>query len=327
MKTPAMDDIIAPVRQDLKLYEREFDSALHHQVKLINTIGKFLIRSKGKHVRPVITLLAAHVCQQPTDNTYRAAAMVELLHLATLIHDDVVDEAKYRRGYPALNRIWKNKLSVLMGDYILSKSLIYMIRLRSFEALEVISETAEKLSAGEILQIEKSLKRSLTEAVYFDMVSQKTASLMSTAAELGAITSTGELADRERMKQYGLNLGIAFQLKDDLFDFLGSEASLGKDMGADVKRNMMTLPVLHVLDQGDGTLKRKLRRILKQARTSSSALQEANRLLEHHGGFAYTREKIDEYSQRAAEALDSYPDSPAKQSLLDLVHFNKMRNK
>ena len=173
--------IIEPIFDDIKLFEKEFKEALHSEVRLINLVGKYIIRHKGKHIRPVLTILASRVCGQPTLNSYKAAAMIELLHIATLIHDDVVDEAEKRRGFLSINRIWKNKISVLMGDFILSKALINMVGLKDFAALQLIADTAEKLAAGEILQIEKSLTRSMTEKVYYEMIYKKTASLISTS--------------------------------------------------------------------------------------------------------------------------------------------------
>ena len=195
--------IIEPIFDDIKLFEKEFKEALHSEVRLINLVGKYIIRHKGKHIRPVLTILASRVCGQPTLNSYKAAAMIELLHIATLIHDDVVDEAEKRRGFLSINRIWKNKISVLMGDFILSKALINMVGLKDFAALQLIADTAEKLAAGEILQIEKSLTRSMTEKVYYEMIYKKTASLISTSCELGAITSTGKDNDRKAMITYG----------------------------------------------------------------------------------------------------------------------------
>ena len=220
--------ITRPIFDDIKLFEEEFKNALHSEVRLINMIGKYIIHHKGKHIRPILTILSSRVCGQPTLNSYRAAAMIELLHIATLIHDDVVDEAEKRRGFPSINRVWKNKIAVLMGDFILSKTLINMVRLKDFAALQLIADTAEKLAAGEILQIEKSLTRSMTEEVYYDMIYQKTASLISTCCELGAITSTGKDKDRLAMINYGTKLGMAFQVKDDLFDILGNEKTTGK---------------------------------------------------------------------------------------------------
>ena len=208
-----LKQITQPIIEDVKIFQKEFENALNSEVRLINTISKYMIKNKGKNIRPILTILSARLCGEPTINSYRAAAMMELLHIATLIHDDVVDDATLRRGRPSINRVWKNKLSVLMGDFILSKALINMIGLKDFDALEQISSTAEKLSAGEILQIEKSITRSMTEDVYFEMISQKTASLIATSCELGAITTTKKEKDRQATFSFGENLGMAFQIK------------------------------------------------------------------------------------------------------------------
>ena len=232
----SLQRITRPILDDIKLFEVEFKNALKSDVTLINMIGRYIIFRKGKFIRPILTILASRVCGEPSLNSYRAAAMIELLHIATLIHDDVVDEAEKRRGFPSINRVWKNKIAVLMGDFILSKTLINMVGLKDFAALQLIANTSEKLAAGEILQIEKSLSGSMTENVYYDMIYQKTASLISTCCELGAITSTGKDKDRIAMINYGTKLGMAFQIKDDLFDILGNENSTGKKIGADVKK-------------------------------------------------------------------------------------------
>ena len=240
-----LKQITAPILDDIKIFQQEFENALKSEVRLINSITKYMIRNRGKNIRPILTILSARLCGEPTLNSYRAAAMMELLHIATLIHDDVVDDATMRRGNPSINQVWKNKISVLMGDFILSKALINMIGIKDFDALEQISKTAEKLSAGEILQIEKSITKSMTEDVYFDIINQKTASLIATSCELGAITTSKTDQDRKATFNFGQNLGMAFQIKDDLFDLLGKESDTGKNSGGDVKRNLMTLPLIY----------------------------------------------------------------------------------
>jgi len=251
--------------------------------------------------------------------------MIELLHIATLIHDDVVDEAEKRRGFPSINRVWKNKIAVLMGDFILSKTLINMVGLKDFAALQLIADTAEKLAAGEILQIEKSLTRSMNEDVYFDMIYQKTASLISTSCELGAITSTGKDSDRNAMVTYGTKLGMAFQVKDDLFDLLGSEQQTGKDLGADVKRNMVTLPLIHSYENLTRTETRQVKKILGLKKKSKSDLNTLKDIVNDAGGFTYAEQKIDEFNHQALDAISHYPDSPYKQSMVDLISFNAQR--
>ena len=317
--------ITDPIFDDIKLFEKEFRNALHSEVRLINLVGKYILRHKGKHIRPVLTILASRVCGQPTLNSYRAAAMIELLHIATLIHDDVIDEAEKRRGFPSINRVWKNKIAVLMGDFILSKTLINMVGLKDFSALQLIADTAEKLASGEILQIEKSLTRSMTEDVYFDMIYQKTASLISTSCELGAITSTGEEQDRKAMVTYGTKLGMAFQVKDDLFDLLGSENKTGKDIGADVKRNMVTLPLIYTYKKLSKLETRQVKKILSLKKKSRTNLNDLKEIVHGAGGFNYAQQKIDEFNNQALDAIVPYPDSPYKQSMVDLVSFNTHR--
>jgi len=318
-------EITAPILDDIKIFQDEFENALKSEVRLINSISKYMIRNKGKNIRPILTILSARLCGEPTLNSYKAAAMMELLHVATLIHDDVVDEATLRRGKPSVNRVWKNKLSVLMGDFILSKALINMIGLKDFEALEQISSTAEKLSAGEILQIEKSITRSMTEDVYFEMIGQKTASLIATSCELGAITTTKREDDRLATYSFGQNLGMAFQIKDDLFDLLGSESDTGKNGGGDVKQNMITLPLIFAKANMSRLDYRQLKKLLKTKKKNRSTLNEISGIVEEAGGIDYAKKKLDDFSELALQAINSYPDSDFKKSLVDLVAFNSSR--
>jgi len=322
-----LKQITAPIIDDIKIFQQEFENALKSEVRLINSISKYMIRNRGKNIRPILTILSARLCGEPTLNSYRAAAMMELLHIATLIHDDVVDDATMRRGKPSINQVWKNKISVLMGDFILSKALINMIGIKDFDALERISNTAEKLSAGEILQIEKSITKSITEDVYFDMINQKTASLIATSCELGAITTTKEEQDRQATFNFGENLGMAFQIKDDLFDLLGSESDTGKDGGGDVKKNMITLPLIFSYSNMSKTENRQLKKLLGTKKKSRKILSDIRGMIEVSGGFDYARKKLDEYSNRAIDAISIYPDSAVKQSLSDLVAFNAHRVK
>jgi octaprenyl-diphosphate synthase len=318
-------EITAPISDDIKVFQDEFENALKSEVRLINSISKYMIRNRGKNIRPILTILSARLCGEPTLNSYKAAAMMELLHVATLIHDDVVDEATLRRGKPSVNRVWKNKLSVLMGDFILSKALINMIGLKDFEALEQISSTAEKLSAGEILQIEKSITRSMTEDVYFEMIGQKTASLIATSCELGAITTTKREDDRLATYSFGQNLGMAFQIKDDLFDLLGSESDTGKNGGGDVKQNMITLPLIFAKANMSRLDYRQLKKLLKTKKKNRSTLNKISGIVEEAGGIDYAKKKLDDFSELALQAIDSYPDSDFKKSLVDLVAFNSSR--
>ncbi len=322
-----LKQITAPIIEDIKIFQQEFENALKSEVRLINSISRYMIRNRGKNIRPILTILSARLCGEPTLNSYRAAAMMELLHIATLIHDDVVDDATIRRGKPSINQVWKNKISVLMGDFILSKALINMIGIKDFDALEQISSTAEKLSAGEILQIEKSITKSMTEDVYFDMINQKTASLIATSCELGAITTSKTDQDRKATFDFGENLGMAFQIKDDLFDLLGSEHDTGKDGGGDVKKNMITLPLIFSYSHMTKSENRRLKKLLGAKTKTKNILTDIRGMIEESGGFQYARNKLDEFSNNALDAIAFYPDSPVKQSLTDLVAFNAFRVK
>ena len=322
-----LKQITAPILEDIKIFQKEFENALDSEVRLINSISKYMIRNKGKNIRPILTILSARLCGEPTLNSYKAAAMMELLHVATLIHDDVVDDATLRRGKPSVNRVWKNKLSILMGDFILSKALINMVGLRDFDALEQISITAEKLSAGEILQIEKSITRSMTEEVYFEMIGQKTASLIATSCELGAITTTKKDNDRAATHTFGQNLGLAFQIKDDLFDLLGSESDTGKNSGGDVKQNMVTLPLIFSKANMSRLEYRELKKLLRTKKKNRSIIKKISDMVEETGGIDYAKKKLDEFSELAVNAINVYPESEVKRSLIDLVAFNASRVK
>ncbi|MBT5760081.1 MAG: polyprenyl synthetase family protein [Candidatus Marinimicrobia bacterium] len=322
-----LKQITAPILDDIKIFQQEFENALKSEVRLINSISKYMVRNRGKNIRPILTILSARLCGEPTLNSYRAAAMMELLHIATLIHDDVVDDATLRRGKPSINKVWKNKISVLMGDFILSKALINIIGIRDFDALEKISNTAEKLSAGEILQIEKSITKSMTEDVYFDMINQKTASLIATCCELGAITTTKKDQDRSATFKYGDNLGMAFQIKDDLFDLLGKESDTGKNSGTDVKKNMMTLPLIFSYANMTRLENRQLKKLMGLKNKTRKNLIDIRGMVSVAGGFDYARKKLDDFSNNALDAIAIYPNSPVKQSLSDLVAFNAYRVK
>ena len=317
--------ITLPIADDLVLFQKEFEKAIKSEVRLINSISKLMIRNRGKNIRPILTILTARLCGQPSLGSYRAAAMMEMLHLATLIHDDVVDDATLRRGKPSINMIWRNKLSVLMGDFLLSKALINMIRLKDFDALEQISSTAEKLSAGEILQIEKTFTKSMDEKIYFKMIKQKTASLIATSCELGAITSTKNEKDRKAAYSFGENFGIAFQIKDDIFDLLGDEKDTGKNRGGDVKKNMITLPLIFAKKNMSKIERFHLSKLMKKKKKNKKTLNQICELVMDVGGIEYATKKIEYYSESALNSIASYPDSAVKKSLYDLVSFNVFR--
>jgi octaprenyl-diphosphate synthase len=321
-----LKQITAPILEDIKVFEQEFRDALKSEVRLVNTIGKYILRHKGKHIRPILTILASRVCgEKPSLNSYRAAVMIELLHVATLVHDDVVDDAEKRRGFPSINRAWKNKVAVLMGDFLMSKALINIVGIKDFEALMLISSTAEKMSAGEIFQIEKTITRTISETDYYNMIFQKTASLISASCELGAITVTGKEKDREAMRTYGAKLGMAFQIRDDLFDLFGKEEDIGKNVGADVKRNLMTLPVIHSYKTLSKPAAKEVKKLLNGSKKSRKNIGRLRDIVDAAGGQEYARNKMDEFGNQALDAIAEYPDSPYKQSMTELIAFNSQR--
>ncbi len=322
-----LKQITAPILDDIKIFQNEFENALRSEVRLINSITKYIVRNKGKHIRPILTILSSRICGEPTLNSYRAAAMMELLHVATLVHDDVVDEATKRRGFPSINQVWKNKVAVLMGDFLLSKALINMIGIKDFDALELISNTAEKLSAGEILQLEKSITKSMTEPIYYDMINQKTASLIATSCELGAITTSKSPEDRKAMFTYGEKLGMAFQIQDDLFDMLGKESDTGKNGGGDVKKNLMTLPLIHAYGKLGKSDSKQLKKLIAMKTKSKNTMNDIRGLIDLGNGFSYAKKQLQVYSDQALDAVFGYPDSKVKQSMIDLVAFNSVRVK
>lgn len=320
-----LSQIVAPIVEDLLIFQKEFEHALRSEVRMVNTMVRYILRSRGKHIRPILTILSAHLCGQANLDSMRAASLVELLHIATLIHDDVVDESDLRRSWPSIRRVFNNKKAVLLGDYFLSKALSYMIRLRDFRALEVLAKTAEQLSSGEILQLERALLGGMTEKIYYQMVRGKTASLFGTACELGAITATDDAAQWKNLRRYGENLGIAFQIKDDLFDLVGNKTSVGKPVAFDVKKNLRTLPLLYALKQLEPHERRRYLRVLK-SHGRRGELSKLRRIIEASGGIEYAEDRIEHFSQAALVALEPFPESDYKASLVNVVHFNAQRS-
>jgi octaprenyl-diphosphate synthase len=324
-KLTSLNKISELIKEDIKSFKIEFNHALKSDVNLIQTVSRFLIKQKGKRIRPILTMLASRVCGEPDKSTYRAAAMIELLHIATLIHDDVVDGAIKRRRIFALNRIWGNKLSVLMGDYVLSKSLAYMIKLRDFDILELISKTAEFMSSGEIIQLDYRFKRHPTEEIYFKLIHQKTASLIAAACEVGALTTSKSKQDCISMNSFGYNLGIAYQMKDDLFDLCGNEFSMGKDKGIDVKKNNLTLPVIYSFQSLPSKERKKLLSLVKLKEKSNEILHEIKYLVKIGRGFQYTEEQINRFTHLAIDSLSAFPDSKYKTAMINIAQFNQTR--
>ena len=322
----SLDDLLRPIQAELNSFQHYFENALKSHVFLINQVMKYVIAQKGKKMRPMLLLLSARMSGPCTEQTYSAATLVEVLHTATLVHDDVVDEAETRRGLPSINSIWRNKISVLIGDYLFSKALVKMVALKHPDMLELLADTADKLVTGEIDQIDRARSDTMTESAYYDMIEDKTASLLATGCKLGAMTTSDDQEVWDALYEYGRNFGIAFQIKDDLFDFEGRAASVGKPIGLDVKHNMVTLPLIHALQKCDKAAQREFKQMIKQG--SDQAIQENVLVfINRYGGLEYTKEKLQEYSDRAKASLEQFPDSPIKESMIHFIDFNIQREK
>ena len=313
------------VEEYLIRFKEVYRESLKSDIKLINTVIGYISRKKGKQLRPRLCLLSACLCGEPIENTFRAAALIEMIHVATLIHDDVVDDAELRRGWPSINRVWKNKLSILVGDFMFSKALANMIHLKNFDVLEILSNTADRLSQGEINQIEKAIKKNMTEDNYYKMVSDKTASLFSASCQLGAMTVTEEKDKHSALSSFGENFGLVFQIKDDLLDITGNVEGLGKPAGFDLKKNILTLPLIHIFEKLDPAKGKEVKRKLNN-HVRKSELKEISKLIEEYGGIQFAEKQIDRLSAEARDKLDIFPDSEHKTSLLKALDFNYNRS-
>ena len=311
------------IKYDFKKFEETFDNTLKSKVGLINKVIKYISKKKGKQLRPTLTLLCAKISGKPTQNTYYSAALVEILHVATLIHDDVVDESDLRRGWPSINRIWKNKISILVGDYMFSKALSNIIHLRDFDALDLLSSTAERLSQGEILQIEKAIKKEMSEQIYYEMIGDKTASLFSSACKLGGMSVGADVQKLNALYQFGEYLGISFQIKDDLFDVIGKLDEVGKPIGFDVKKNMLTLPFIHLI-KNSANKKKIISNIRYHAKRNE--FEKIRTMISNSGSLDYTNQQLEKFTNLAKKELDIFPDSGEKDALINILNFNLNRN-
>lgn len=321
-----LHDITQPISAELENFDEHFREAMRSKVAFVDIIARYIVRQKGKRIRPALVLLSAKACGGINGSTYRGASLVEILHTATLIHDDVVDDADTRRGFASINAVWKNKIAVLMGDYMLAKGLLLSLDNDDFPFLKVISDSVRRMSEAEILQIAKSRDLDLDEETYLKIISDKTASLLSTCCQIGAASASERPADRRQMKEYGDNLGMVFQLRDDLLDYLGRTSITGKPSGLDMKGKKLTLPLIHSLARAPRGVSRRILRMIKNG-AKKKELRDVVEFAHEFGGIDYAMGKAEEYSLRAREALAPLPASPAKDSLLHFVDFVRERRK
>ncbi|HTR81688.1 MAG TPA: polyprenyl synthetase family protein [Bacteroidota bacterium] len=322
----SLDDIKAPVNGELERFTSLFKQSMRSNVRLVDTVARYIVKQKGKRIRPILVFLAAKTCGNITESTYRGATLVEILHTATLVHDDVVDDADTRRGLASINAVWKNKVAVLMGDYLLSTGLMLSLKYEDHYFLNTVSNAVRRMSEGEILQIQKSRELDIDEPTYLKIISDKTASLLSTCSEIGAASATADPALRKLMKDFGENVGMAFQIRDDLFDYTSRKNIIGKPVGGDMKEKKITLPLIHSFLQAP---KKEARRILKIIRNGAKGkdVDEVIAFAQRHGGIDYAVSKAEHYSAQARECLKPFPESPAKDALMMFVDFVMERSK
>ncbi|MBN1396882.1 MAG: polyprenyl synthetase family protein [Bacteroidetes bacterium] len=315
-----LDAIREPVKEELKKFDEVFRESMKSRVALVHLITRYIMRQKGKRVRPLLVMLSAKLCGEINDSTYRAATLIELLHTATLVHDDVVDDADTRRGFASINAVWKNKVAVLMGDYLLSRGLLLSLQYNDHYFLNSTSFAVKRMSEGELLQIQKSRQLNIDEDTYIKIISDKTASLFSTCTDIGAASTTEDTDKRNSLKLYGENIGLAFQIRDDLLDYLGRKTIIGKPTGGDIKEKKITLPLIYALNRtGRKEAKQALHMIKKGAKHRDIAW--IIDFVRANGGVDYSLKKAEEYAARACECISAFPDSPEKNSLMKFVRF------
>lgn len=320
-----LDEIKAPIASVMDEFEDKFRSSMKSQVPLLDRITHYIVKRKGKQMRPMFVFLSSGLCGGISETTHRAATLIELLHTATLVHDDVVDDSNERRGFFSINALWKNKIAVLVGDYLLSKGLLLSVEHKDFNLLSIVSEAVRVMSEGELLQIEKARKLDISEAIYYEIIRQKTASLIASCCASGAAAAGASENDIKCMHEFGELIGMAFQIKDDLFDY-GPDGVIGKPTGIDIKESKMTLPLIHALNKADRSKKKYIVNIIKNHNTDDKKVKEVIAFVKESGGMEYATEKMNEFQAKAFVVLNQFQDSIYKNSLRELVKYTTERN-
>jgi octaprenyl-diphosphate synthase len=316
-----VEQIKKPIKDEMEFFEVKFKASMISNVPLINRISHYIVRRKGKQMRPMFVFLVAKMVSNGNfkEKTYRGASIIELIHTATLVHDDVVDDSNRRRGFFSLNALWKNKIAVLVGDYLLSKGLLLSIDNDDFDVLKHISIAVREMSEGELLQIEKARQLDITEDVYFDIIRKKTATLIAACTAIGATSVDADKNEVEKMREFGELIGISFQIKDDLFDY--TDAKIGKPTGIDIKEQKMTLPLIYTLNNCSKKEKKWLINSVKNHNKDKKRVKEVIAFVNQNGGIEYTIKKMEEYQKSALKILDNYPESIYKKSLITMVSY------
>ena len=320
-----LNSIRQPIAQELKHFEVHFKEAMQSHVPLLDKITYYIVKRKGKQVRPMFVFLSAKLCGEVNDATYNAASLVELLHTATLVHDDVVDDANERRGFFSINALWKNKIAVLVGDYLFSQGMLIALKNNNYQLLEIMSDSVKAIIEGELLQIEKARRLDIVEEVYYDIIKSKTASLIASACSVGAASTTKDAKLIEKMRLFGEKIGVAFQIKDDLFDF-GTD-DVGKPLGIDIKEKKMTLPLIRALNQASKKDKKYIINIIKRHHNKPDRVREVIDFVRSGDGLQYTERAMYDFKAQAFDLLKEFPENEVRKALEDLVSFVTDRKK
>jgi octaprenyl-diphosphate synthase len=322
----SLSSIKKPVEKDMAEFEAYFNNMMRSEIPLLKIILNYILRRKGKQMRPLLVFLAAKLNGEVCESTFVAATLIELLHTASLVHDDVVDDAQERRGALSINSLWNSKIAVLVGDYMLARGLLISVEKKRYDMLEIVSEAVKSMSEGELLQLQKSRKLNIKEEDYFKIIKMKTAAIISACTACGAISVTGDSETIMTMKDFGENIGIAFQIRDDLLDYEGSGLT-GKAPGNDIKEKKITLPLIHALEQVTDSKKRSILSIVKNKKKSKSEISEVIRFVAENGGMQYAELCMNQYRDKALAILDSYPSTDVKNSLKEFVLYTTARSK
>ncbi len=322
----SVDIILSPIKREMAEFEVRFKDSMQSDVSLLEKINHYIIKRKGKQVRPMFVFLCAKMLGKNTDKTYDAAILIELLHTATLVHDDVVDDANERRGSFSVNAIWKNKIAVLVGDFMLSKILLLSLEKENTELLKIIAKSVKDMSEGELLQIEKARLLDITEEVYYDVIKKKTASLISSCCEIGAASVNSNIEMRNKMKAFGEKVGLAFQIKDDIFDY-GDGSNIGKPTGNDIREQKLTLPIIYVLNNCSKEIRKELINIIKNHNESKKHIKRAVDIVINNGGIDYAHKQMNKFAKKALNLLSDIPESEYKSALIELVNYTINREK
>lgn len=323
---PSLKEIRQPITSEFKAFQKVFRNTVKSKVPLLDVIMRYILKAKGKQMRPLFVIYSAALFKNINPSTYRAATLVELMHTATLVHDDVVDESDQRRGRFSINYLWKNKIAVLAGDYLLSRGMLLALENKDYEILEIVSRAVKDMSEGELLQLEKARKLNINEEVYYEIIRKKTASLLASCFAVGATSAGANNEEAEKMRLIGEYAGMAFQIKDDLFDYQQSNET-GKPSGIDIKEKKMTLPLIYLLNQSSSSKRRRLINIIKNHNTDNEKVGWLMGQVKQSGGLDYAKSKMTEFKELAIGMLNEFPDNQARTALLQLIEYSIERRK